>query len=206
MKLFGNPYSTCTRKVLTVLKEKQAPYEFVMVDLMKGEHKQPAHLARQPFGVVPALEDGDFSMFESRAIIRYLDAKLPGVALTPSNLRERAIMEQWMSVELSYFYNPSMKIIMQMMFGKMAGKSPDMDVVNGARAEIGRVGDILDKHLAKNTYFSGNMFTLADVCFMPYVEYLFASESGDLVTSRPAFAAWWNRVNERPSWRAAIGK
>ena len=48
MKIYGHPMSTCTRKVLMTLAETNTPYEFVMVDLMKGDHKQAAHLARQP--------------------------------------------------------------------------------------------------------------------------------------------------------------
>ena len=54
MKVFGHPMSTCTRKVLTVLAEKGQKFDFVLVDLSKGEHKQAEHLDRQPFGVVPA--------------------------------------------------------------------------------------------------------------------------------------------------------
>ena len=50
IKFYGHPMSTCSRKVLTALAEKKADFEFHHVELMKGEHKQPEHLARQPFG------------------------------------------------------------------------------------------------------------------------------------------------------------
>src|SRR5262245_44745205 len=103
MKLYLNPFSTCSRKVLATLAEKQAEAEMVVIDLGKGEQKQPAHLARQPFGVVPVLDDDGFQLYESRAIVRYLDEKLPGVALTPGDARGRARMEQWISIEYSYF-------------------------------------------------------------------------------------------------------
>src|SRR4051795_9201851 len=81
MKVYGHPISTCTRKVLATLAEKGAAFEFVVVDLFKGEHKAAEHLARQPFGQVPVLEHDDFRMYESRAIIRYLDEVLPGKKL-----------------------------------------------------------------------------------------------------------------------------
>jgi glutathione S-transferase len=55
MKLYGHPFSTCTNRVLAVLKETNTPYEFVMVDMMKGAHKAPEHIAKQPFGQVPIL-------------------------------------------------------------------------------------------------------------------------------------------------------
>jgi glutathione S-transferase len=53
LKLYGAPGSTCTRRVATVLKEKEVPYELVTVDFMKGEHKKPEYLQKQPFGQIP---------------------------------------------------------------------------------------------------------------------------------------------------------
>jgi glutathione S-transferase len=206
MKLYGNPFSTCTRKVLATLAEKNHQAEFVVIDFAKNEQKSAEHLARQPFGVVPYIEDGNFTMYESRAIIRYLDAKLPGVSLTPQKLEDRARMEQWISVEASYFSSAAMKIVMQTFFGRMRGKEPDMKIVEAGRAELGKVADIVDKHLAGKQFFAGEMFSLADICFMPYVEYLFPAESGDIVTSRSNLSAWWNRVSARPSWLKATGK
>ena len=73
LKLYGNPISTCTKRVAVVLHEKRVPFEFVVVDLMKNEQKAPAFVARQPFGKVPYIDDGGFVLFESRAIARYDD-------------------------------------------------------------------------------------------------------------------------------------
>lgn len=205
MKVYGHPMSTCTRKVLTVLAEKGHEAELVVVDLMKGEHKQDPHLARHPFGVIPVLDDDGFQLYESRAIIRYLDEKLGGVRLTPADVKERALAEQWVSVEYSYFTPQAMKIIMEMLFNRMGGKAPDMEKVEKARVEVGRVLDVADKTLAKQEYFGGSTFSLTDIGWMPYVQYLFAAESGDLVTSRAGVRAWWERVSSRPSWKKVAG-
>src|SRR5579871_179435 len=121
MKLYGHPMSTCTRKVLTALAEKGHEAEFVLVDFAKGEHKQEPHLTRQPFGRVPALEDDGFWLYESRAMTRYIDEKLPGVRLQPTDLKDRALMEQWLSVEYSYFSPAAMKIVSELLLGKMHG-------------------------------------------------------------------------------------
>ncbi|MFT3767770.1 MAG: glutathione S-transferase N-terminal domain-containing protein [Minicystis sp.] len=205
MKVYGHPMSTCTRKVLTVLAEKGHEADFQLVDLMTGQHKKDEHLARQPFGVIPVLEDGSFSLYESRAIIRYLDEKLPGPKLTPSNLQERALMEQWLSVEFSYFSGSAMKIVREMVFHRMMGQATDMDNVAKGRAEVSRVLDITEKTLAKQEFFGGKTFSLADISWMPYVQYLFAAESGDLITSRHGVRAWWERVSTRPSWKKVAG-
>ena len=64
LKIYGNPMSTCTRKVLMTLNENGTPFEFSLVDLGKGEQKQEPNLARQPFGHVPALDDDGSQGFD----------------------------------------------------------------------------------------------------------------------------------------------
>jgi glutathione S-transferase len=200
MKVYGHPMSTCVRKVLTTLDEKGHEAEFVLVDLMKGEHKQPAHLARQPFGVVPAIEDDGFWLYESRAIIRYLDERLPGPSLTPKDIKDRARMEQYISIEQSYFSPGALAIFRNLVLAKMMGREPDMSAVEKGKSEVSKTFDIVEKELAGREFLSGSAFTLADVCWMPYVQYLFPSGAGSMVTERPHLGAWWQRVSTRPSW------
>lgn len=206
MKLYGNPLSTCTRKVLTVLAEKGAKADFVTLDFMKGEHKSPENLARHPFGQVPTLDEDGFVLYESRAICRYLDETLPGAKLTPATAKDRAVMEQWISVEQSNFSPAAMKVIFQAMFNPMFGKSPDEGIIKEGREATGKVADVLDAHLAGKDFLVGKDFTLADICYLPYIEYLFAAKHGDLITERKNVASWWNRCAERKSWRIATGK
>jgi glutathione S-transferase len=206
MKIYGSKASTCTRKVLTTLAEKGATAELVAIDMRAGEHKGEAHLARQPFGKVPALEDDGFMMYESRAIMRYLDARLPGPKLTPADPRGLARMEQWISVEHEYFSPRAMKIVHQLYFGPMRGNAPDLKVVETARAELQLPLDVAARALEKQPYFAGDAFTLADVTWMPYLEYLVAAKQGDLVSARPAIARWWESVSGRPSWKQVTAK
>jgi glutathione S-transferase len=205
MKVYGHPISTCTRKVLTTLAEKGHEAEFVMVDIMKGEQKQPGYLAKQPFGVVPLLEDDDFTLYESRAIIRYLDERLSGPALTPKDLKDRGRMEQFISIERSSFSPPAMKVIWNLMFKKMMGQEPDMDAVTQGKTEVSRTLDIVDKELATREFLAGSAFTLADITWMPYAQYLVASGEGALLTDRPNVGAWWKRVSGRSSWVRVAG-
>ena len=205
MKLFGHPMSTCTRKVLALLAEKGQEAEFVLVDIMKGEGKQPAHLARQPFGQIPAIDDDGFVLYESRAIIRYLDERLPGPSLTPKDLKARALMEQWISVETSNFTPSAMKIVYQLFFGPMRGQQPDAKIVEEGRAGVTRALAILDAQLAKTKFLVGDAFTLADIAYMPYIEYVVAAKQGDLIAAHPNLARWWESIRSRPSWKKAIG-
>jgi glutathione S-transferase len=205
MKLYGHPASTCTRKVLTVLAEKNAAHDFVLVDIMKGEQKTPAYLARHPFGVVPAIDDNGFVLYESRAIIRYLDATLAGTSLTPADAKGRALMEQWISVESSYFSPPAMKAILNIMYASMGGKSPDLEVVEAGKAGANKALDVLEANLAGKDFLAGT-FSLADITYAPYVQYMFDMNIAQGVSERPNCLAWWKRVSGRPSWQKAIGK
>jgi glutathione S-transferase len=201
MKIYGHPMSTCTRKVLTTLVETNTPYELLVQDFAKGEHKQPEHLARQPFGKVPTLDDDGFTMYESRAMCRYINEKFGG-KLVPADTRGRAVMDQWISIETSYFTSPTMKFVFQHVF-----KFPqEPATLEAAQKDLDVALPVMDAHLAKNDYFAGADFSLADISFMPYVEYGMLTPVKESFVKYPSVMAWWNRVSERPSWRKIAGR
>lgn len=206
MKVYGFPASTCTRKVLMTLHEKDCPYEFISIDLRSGEQKQPGHLAHQPFGVVPVLDHDGFMLYESRAIIRYLDKVLPGESLTPASAKNFGKMEQWIGVEQSYLSGPAMQLIKQLYFAKMQRIAPDISVIEEAKPKVEHVLDVAEKRLSQTPYLAGETFSLADITWMPYIEYFFPAGLGELVHDRPGFNAWWERVAKRPSWVKIVGK
>ncbi|MDB4945475.1 MAG: putative glutathione S-transferase-like protein [Labilithrix sp.] len=201
MKILGNPGSTCTRKVLTTLTELGAPYDFEVIELQKGQHKQPGYLQHQPFGQVPVLQDGDFEMYESRAICRYLNETNKG-ALVPSEPKARAVMEQWISVETSNFTPHAMKFI----YDALLGRKQEPAVLEAATKGLETTLGVMEAHLAKNDYFTGKEFTLADISFMPYVEYGMMTPAKDLFAKYPNVMQWWSRVSARPSWQKVSGK
>jgi glutathione S-transferase len=183
------------------LAEKGQEAEFVLVDIRKGEQKTPEHLVRHPFGVIPTLEDNEFSMYESQAIMRYLDEKLPGTSLQPRDLKERAQMNQFMSIEYSYLGAPAGQIALQIIVGKMSGKAPDAAIVEAAKVEAAKALDVADKTLAGREYLAGSSFSLADISWMPPVQHIVQSGLEDLISDRPNVATWWQRVSARPSWK-----
>jgi len=201
MKIFGHPASTCTRKVLMTLHETDTPFELVVIDFAKGEHKQPAHLARQPFGQVPALDDDGFALYESRAMCRYINEKANG-PLIPRDLRDRARMEQWISVETSNFTPHAMKFIYHSVFKRE--QTPE--TLEAAGAGLDNALDVLDAALAGKTWLTGDQFTLADICYAPYLEYVMGTPAKDVVAKYPHVVAWWNKISERPTWRKAVGR
>ena len=88
--LYGFDGSTYVRTVRMLLPEKGAQYEQVPVHVLKGEPRQPEHLARHPFGKVPVLDYDGFRIIETSAIAPFLDEVLPGPSFTPDNPKDRA--------------------------------------------------------------------------------------------------------------------
>ncbi|HEY3801456.1 MAG TPA: glutathione binding-like protein [Kofleriaceae bacterium] len=201
IKLYGNPMSTCTRKVLCTLHETNTPHEFVVVDFAKGEHKQPAHTARQPFGQVPAIDDDGFAMYESRAIARYIDWKSGG-KLTPTDIKQRGKMEQWISVETENFTPNAMKFVYEHIFKRPQGE----EVMKNATQKLELACSVLDKNLAGKSFLVGDQFTIADITYAPYIEYAMNTPAKEIFAKHPNVMAWWGRVHERPSWMKAAGR
>jgi glutathione S-transferase len=201
IKLYGNPASTCTRKVLTVLEETRTPFEMNVVDLGKGEHKQKPNLDRQPFGQIPAIDDDGFALFESRAIARYISGKAES-PLIPKNPQARATMEQWISVEQSNFSPNAMKFIYQYVF-----KRPqEPAVLEAANGMLEKTFTAISVPLSKSLFLTGDTFTISDVVYMPYLEYLMVSPAKETFEKYPNVVNWWKRVSERPSWRKVAGR
>jgi glutathione S-transferase len=201
IKIFGSPVSTCTRKVLMTLAETKTPYELTTIDFAKGDHKKQPHLGRQPFGQVPALDDDGFALYESRAIARYLNEKFGG-SLVPGDLKGRALMEQWISIETSNFTPHAMKFIYQYVFQR----PQDPAVLEAAGKGLETAVGVMDATLAKTPFLAGAQFTFADVFFMPYFEYAMGSPAKDIFAKYPHVSAWWNKVSERPTWQKVAGR
>jgi glutathione S-transferase len=203
MKIYGHPQSSCTRKVLITLAEKGAFAEFQLVDLFSGEHKKTAHLTRQPFGVVPALDDDGFMLYESRAIIRYLDSRLEGPPLQPEAELDRARMDQWLSVDQSYIAPHTRTLALERIVKKHDGLPEDRAATEMAETGLARSFAVIDRALEGKDYLVGKAFSLADISLMPYVASLGMIGAEHLLEDRAHLTAWWERMRERASWKRA---
>lgn len=107
LQFYGSPISTCSKRVATVLHEKKVTFNLHAIDLFAREQKAPEFMANQPFGQVPYIIDGDFVLYESRAICRYIALKYAdqGTPLIPSptDLEKYALFEQAAHTELGSF-------------------------------------------------------------------------------------------------------
>ena len=202
MKIFGFHKSTCTARVMVCMEELGAEYELVELNVAEAEHKGEAHLARNPFGQIPAFEDGDVKLFESRAISKYVIRKYKGSSpdlLHLGNLKEAAAVDLGLEIECHH-YNPAISaIVAQCIFIPMHGGTPDQKIIDTNVEALGKVLDVYEHRLSESKYIAGDFFSFADITHFPYTFYLFLTPHSSLITSRPHVKAWWEALLARPA-------
>ena len=201
MTIHGPNYSTYVRTVRLVLEEKGQAYELAEVDTLKGETKQHPHLGRHPFGMVPAFEHDGFELYETGAIIRYLDRILPEPRLTPTDPKAEARMNQVMGILDAYAY-PSIigSLVIQRIVVPMMGGTPDEQAIAAALPKARTALAEIDRLSAGQPFLAGQELSLADLLVAPVHAYLTATpEAAGLLEPHPGLRAWWERISARPS-------
>jgi glutathione S-transferase len=196
----GSPFG---RTVLAMLEEKGASYRLVPV--APGTFRSPQHLARHPFGRVPVLEHDGFSLYETQAILRYLDRVLPAPALTPADPRRVARMDQVMNVNDWYLFQGVGNVIgFQRVIGPMLmGLTPDEAVIAAAMPQARAVFEELARLLGEQPYFAGDAVSLADLLVAPQIGFFTQTpEWSVLGTPHANLVAWLAQMEARPSMKA----
>jgi len=203
IKLHGLSLSTCTRRVAVIAKERSVPYELIPVNLQTAEHKQPAHLAHQPFGQVPylTLDDG-FELFESRAIGRYVATLGSGPELIPTEPKARAKFEQAASVEYAQFEPIASGILVEKVFKQFRGLTANEERVKELVPQLEAKLDGYEAILSKQKYLAGDEVTLADLFHLPHCNLVFEQLGYGGLDKRPNVQRWWKDISSRPSWQA----
>jgi glutathione S-transferase len=158
-------------------------------------------LKRHPWGKIPVITfPGGFTIYESRAICEYLAKKYSFPLLPPdSDLEAAALFDQAQSVETLYFADPAGKIAFEKFAKKFMGLPPNEAVVSDALRSVEMYFDVAERLLQHKDYMAGNDFTLADIYYIPLIQRLFACGYGDIISSRKAVNAWWERCMSRPA-------
>jgi glutathione S-transferase len=196
----GSPFG---RSVLATLEEKGAPYRLAPV--APGTFQSAEHLARHPFGRVPVLEHDGFLLYETQAILRYLDRVLPQPGLTPADPRRAARMDQAMNVNDWYLFHGVGNVIVfhRVVAPRVLGKAPDEAAIEAAMPKAKVVFNELARLLGDNAYFSGDAISLADLMLAPAVAYFtLAPEWSALGAPHANLTAWIARMQARPSMQA----
>src|SRR6266481_2171370 len=170
LKLHFHPFSTYSRRVQIALTEKKIAYEAVFIDMAAGKHREPAYRAINPYGRVPTLEDDGFLLYESTAILNYLEATHPSPALIPADLKGRALVDMHIKLcDLQMTRQTGMIIFPKRFLPK---ERWDEKAMATAKADIEKHLAVLDPLLAGKTFLVAETFSLADLCYLPFLEFL----------------------------------
>jgi glutathione S-transferase len=199
IKLWGRSTSSNVMKVIWLLEELGLDYERIDAGGAFGGTDTPHYRAMNPLGLIPALEEDDFSLFESNAILRYIcNAHAPRSAIYPEAPRDRASVEAWMDFQQTAL-SQHQSIVFR---GLIRTKPENRDNASIASAinEAAKIWSILDALFAAHPYVAGNGITLADFAFGPHVHRWFnmSFERPDA----PQLYAWYQGLLARPAFKA----
>jgi glutathione S-transferase len=200
----GVPGSPFMRSVLVALEEKHAPYH--VEALQPGTLRSPEYRRLHPFGRVPAIRHGDFHLYETQAILRYVDATFAGRALQPSDPHAIGRMNQVIGINDWYLFPLVARVIVfeRIVGPALFGKTPDEAAIAAALPDAQLCLGELDRLLGDQKHLAGDELSLADVLLAPQVYYLAATPEGASILAGTALSAWLGRVGGRPSMQATL--
>lgn len=169
MKLYGHFLSAPANQARLSASAMAIDHDYVHVDLMNGEQREEPFRLISLFGKVPALQDGDFNLCESGAIVRYLAAKSES-ALYPQELLSRARVDQWMDYASMHVRASMSKVLFNMLFAPMMGIEIDKKSLAEGREQLSDQLPHIECALAGNQYLTGDTLTVADVAMIASME------------------------------------
>lgn len=201
--LHGYRYSVYARVARLALHEKGVDYDWIEVDPF-AETVPESYLALHPFQRVPVLVHGDFSLYETVAITRYVDEAFDGPALQPADAAARARMAQIISIVDSYAYWPLVRqVFSHRVFQPAVGQPGDETQIRGGLTASHRVLAALENLAPDAPFLTGEHLSLADLHLAPMIAYFaLAPEGTDALARHPRLAAWHRTMTTRPAMAA----
>lgn len=184
VKIFGFPPSTYTQSAILTAEDVGVPYELAPL-----EFKEASHLARHPYGKMPAMEHGPVKLYETLAIMAYLDRELGASKLTPDKPVGNATMLMWASVGIDYGY----RSLVCPLHGD--------DIAAQDATQAAEQLKLLDAGLGKQAFFCGDSVSLADFLLFPMVRFALNKLGETKPAGLPALTTWQSRISERESAR-----
>ncbi len=198
LKIWGRNNSVNVKKVLWAAEELGLAYERIDAGGAFGRVDTPEYLAMNPNGLVPVLQDGDLTLFESNTIVRYLAARDAG-PLWIADAGRRASAEKWMDWTTS-FAAPFREVIFGLV--RTPPEKRDLAAIEKGRVACARLFGIADGALAQSPWLSGANFGIADIALGPFA-YVW-NEIAIERPAHPALADWYARLAARPAWQKVI--
>jgi glutathione S-transferase len=194
--IYGPAMSTYVRAARLACAEKGVSHAIEEV-----EFGSEAHRKLHPFAKVPAMRHGDFVLYETEAICRYIDRAFAGPALQPTDIKALARMDQWLSAVRDYVYPVIIEeLVWERLVVPMEGGAPDEAMIAGAVPKMTEQIAVFERALAPDPFLAGTAPSLADWMLFPIIVYLRVTAEGEAALPKaPKLAAWFARMAARPS-------
>ena len=201
--LHGFSVSPFVRSARIALIEKGVNYHFKDIGFDYLATDEYAKL--NPFRKMPVLQQDDFILYETPAILGYVDEAFDGVSLQPTDPKARAQMRKWISVAANYLYPVGVtQLFVQRIMFPLMGNEPDETVVENSVNAIAQHLNVMEHELV-NTFLIGDMLTLADIIAGAMVYCVNMTKEGSaLIQERPKTAAWLGRLSQRESFKQSL--
>jgi len=204
LKIWGRTNSVNVQKILWCCDELRIPYERIDAGMEFGKNRDPEFLAKNPNGLVPMIEDGDFVLWESNSILRYLAMGGNGTrAIYPAEPPVRASVDRWLDWTLSALAPAERPVFLGMI--RTAPEARDMAAIDAAVVKVAELWAILDAHLAGRRFVENDTFTLADIVLGAFARRWFGID-GISRPPMPNLERWYERLSERASFTRQIGQ
>jgi len=202
MRLYNSGLSPNALRVRAVANELGFSLDIVDVDLRSGGNRAPDFLKVNPNGKVPVLVDGDFVLWESRAINAYLATLRPQTGLYPADPRKRAIIDQWTYWHAMHLGPAMQRIAFERMLKSRFGLGdPDEAAIAPSVKEVAQFMPVLEDGLKRKEWIAGTL-SIADFAMATTFVY---RKAGKIETAQfPNVEAWIARMEARPSWQKAV--
>jgi glutathione S-transferase len=195
--VFGSPF---VRALRIALEEKGLPWAWAPFAL--GQHKEEPYLSLHPFGKIPAITDDGFCLYETQAMLRYIDRKAAEPALMPADPQRAARADQIMAIADNYLWPCGRGIGFNRVIAPRIGVPVDEQAVADSVAPTAVALAALAKLLGTQDFMTGDRLTLADISVLPMLDMLsLTPEGSEILAAHPAILAWLGRMRERPSVR-----
>jgi len=204
IELLGLRISVYTRIARLALEEKKVDYELREVDIFADTGPPAEYLEYNPFGTIPCLKYGGFTLYETGAICRYIDEMFLGMPLQPKEPAPRARMNQIISVLDSYTYRPMVwDVYVQRIVVAGSGGQADEALIATALPTLKTVLQQIDLWRGDSDFLVGDAITLADLYAYPMLRYFIETGEGSaMLESFPRLNEWLSHMQTRTSARA----
>lgn len=193
LKIYGSDLSSPANKVRFAANALGLKYEYIRVNLREGEHQKEEFLKLNPVGKIPVIDDDGFALFESNAIIKYLCDK-NNSSLYPKNLKERAIVDQWVDFGSMHVGTALMKVVYNRVFAPIRKIAVDENSIKEGLNFLDRFLPAVDNQLGKNLYIADKNLTVADINLLALLD---PAEMADIDLSKyKKITAWRNKLRQ----------